>query len=381
MWLTTEKKEKIREKDRERKRAKKRAMEVLQEKRRFHNRVRQSRYKYYHKLPKDEKRKGEILIANLERYVKENKEVDDCLLKRISCLASCNHREANDVNHKLNRIKTLNAQSRTKEKNILVAELRFKYTTIKRIANIAGLKRQRVHKIFKIGSQMKQHKGTIRKNKKMKEVEDFLKHESVSSTLPGKKFAKKRYLNDTIHQTYRKFLKQRKEKNEKISFTAFKNYRPKYIKLLRDTPFLQCLCNYCINTEMMKKMMHAIGLQGLGANKYRIVDQTVCETRIKQYGAHQEFPKKNCIERKCKACGPKKFTALLKENNKEMIQTNMRVRFWEWVIRNGYIPTRMQMQCTLVASLKRLEQHLQMISAHLFRADWHKNVFIRQNLI
>ena len=50
----------------------------------------------------------------------------------------------------------------------------------------------------------------------MREVEDFLKHESVSSTLPGKKFAKKRYLNDTINQTYRKFIKQREENVDSI---------------------------------------------------------------------------------------------------------------------------------------------------------------------
>ena len=98
-----------------------------------------------------------------------------------------------------------------------------------------------------------------------------------------------------------------------LSFAVLK---PKNVKTVDKQTFGGCLCERCVNVELLRKSLNSL-LPSTGKirNRYHLSDITVCP--------YEHFPKLECVQRKCEVCGVNKglkdvITLLQDQNSKDI---------------------------------------------------------------
>ena len=147
-----------------------------------------------------------------------------------------------------------------------------------------------------------------------------------------------------------------------------RSYLPGFIKLSGQTPFSQCLCDYCENCELLLKSLHAIGMKGLPGNKYNAIDVTVCDLRQDQFGSMYKYPLKTCIYWQCENCGLEDFRNSLKQMNLSLWQSKDRISWHRWQSVEGMsAPQKCLIKGSVPKVIDELIDVLHGLSSHLFR--------------
>ena len=162
--------------------------------------------------------------------------------------------------------------------------------------------------------------------------------------------------------------------------TTVHGYRPKYVLLAGKTPLNQCLCDYCENCELLMKALTAVGVQGIAANKYTAVNQTLCPQREEQFGTHYQFARHDWVMRNCGLCGKAKMMVIL-DLNKEMLNKSIKWHKWK-TLEGKTAPQKVEIKGSIRNAINDYVTVVDNISDHLFRANWNRNVFdyIKGNL-
>ena len=225
--------------------------------------------------------------------------------------------------------------------------------------------------------KQKIHKSSQIANARKQEFKGFLLQDSISFEHPGKKYAGKRFLRDTLEVTRQKYLQQPEfHKHGIISLLSMKEYRPGYIMLCNKTPLDQCLCDECENFEQLLKALKAVGMKSVPSNRYAAVDCVVCEDRCQQVGTNFTFPKQECIEGNCQNCGTAVLEGILCKENIDMVTQNRLITWRKWVTWTGKsAPEKCQIKGTIQQAISELVQMLQSLEGHLFRANLNCNMF------
>ena len=200
--------------------------------------------------------------------------------------------------------------------------------------------------------------------------------DTVTYSHPCKRYAGKRFLLDTWEQIYHKYLQQTQFHTHGImSKTTLRCYKPKYILLSGCTPLNQCLCDYCENCELLRRALVAVGVIGIPSNKYTSVESTLCDLRMGQFGTDYEFCMHKCISRQCEHCGKDKLGDVIRRMNENLLTTNRSLTWHRWKSIEGRAPQKCPIKGTLRAAVNEFLEIVEKISEHLFRANWHRNIF------
>ena len=352
------------------------------------NRIRQLAFKDREKMPKDYKSFVLVaahLIKNAHRYYSSEemggvKGVLDCY-SAIGCVLSEENSELSEdvckhVNKKLREIRTLKRQNRIREQQELVVKLKQQYGTYRSLSSAAGVALKTIH-CWCSEPKERKHKATSRAELRKEEFTNFLMQDTITYSHPCQKYAGKKFLLHTWEEIYKRYEKQQEfHKHGLISKTTMRVYKPKYILLSGSTPVNQCLCDICENCDLIRKALVATGIRNVPPNKYLCLDVSFCEIRQGKFGTTSLFPKKNCITRSCEECGVWKLRKELEENNKELLQLNRRTSWHKWKNVDSFsVPQKCEIKGTLKAAVNEFLVIVEEISNHLFRANWHQNVF------
>ena len=362
-----------------------------EEKVREQNRIRQLAFKARGYMPKDYRSYCLVaahLVKNAHRYYKDedvkNEEIAE--QKQAFKLDPKTEKETacKEVNKKLREIRTLKRQNRIREQQELVAELKVNYGTYRAIKELSGLPLKTLHE-WCAKPKDREHKGTSRANLKRQEFINFLMQDTITYCHPCKKYAGKRFMLHTLNEVYARYQSQTQfQTHGLISKTTMRVYKPKNIFLSGSTPITQCLCDTCENCELIRKALLAAGVKGVPSNKYECLDATFCRIREGKFGTEYKFPPLKCIQRTCEDCGRHKLAEALFESNAELLKTNKRMTWHRWQTIDGKtVPKKCEIKDSLKAGLNEFLDVIESISNHLFRANWHRNVFqyIRSHLM
>ena len=208
--------------------------------------------------------------------------------------------------------------------------------------------------------------------------------DTISYSHPSKKYADKKFLMHTWNDIYKKYQEQTDfHEHGKISKTTMRKYKPKYILLSGQTPANQCLCDICENCDLIRKALIASGLKQIPVNKYACVDSTLCNLRLGKFGTKNSFPPIDCVNRECTDCGKLALKKLISENNCELLNTNKQISWHRWqTVEGRSVPRKLEIKGTLRSAMNEFLDIVEDISDHLFRANWHRNVFqyVKSNL-
>ena len=111
-----------------------------------------------------------------------------------------------------------------------------------------------------------------------------------------------------------------------VSFSKFVSLRPKSVKTMNKNHLNGCLCEYCANLEMkvkaLKKTVPIVEGKESGFvvnGRYDLLKMTLC---ARKEGA--QFHERECIDRKCSKCGPKKLETQVKSalNRTKLTKSN-----------------------------------------------------------
>ena len=110
----------------------------------------------------------------------------------------------------------------------------------------------------------------------------------------------RRYLQQTIKDTYQRFRTEDPENN--LSFSHFAKLRPPTIKLASQLPMQLSVCERCANVDIALKSLgqsltEKVKAEFVLTNKHIFLAKTLC-----QKGADGYYTKA-CYERKCNRCG------------------------------------------------------------------------------
>ena len=388
------------------------------EKMKEQNRIRQIAFKVRQKMPKDYDsfcKVAEHLVKNAHRYKKlENaEEVGNEFLFKVKNEEmspeikkenlSCDEQKATDIvnsaikleesgdpckdaNKMLREIKALKGQNRLTEQQECVRKLKEKVDSYRDISKTTGIPLKTVHDWCSVSRECK-HKGTERANLKKEEFRNFWMQDTITYSHPGKRFANKKFLIHTWDELHKRYVQQPEfHQHGMISKTTMRGYKPKCILLSGKTPVNQCLCDHCENINLIIRALVARGLKNVPSNKYNCLDSTFCSIRNGQFGTSYSFAPKACIRRTCSNCGVQKLRDMIETNkcNQELLKTNKTLTWHRWQIVEGKSsPMKQEIKGTLRSAVNEFLTIVKDLSAHLFRANWNRNVFqyLRSNLM
>ena len=258
----------------------------------------------------------------------------------------------------------------------MVGELKAVYGSYRNISQISGIPLKTVHcwcSILKI----RQHKGTSHAAMKREEFTNFLMQDTVSYSHSSQKYAGKKFLLHTWNEIYKIYEQQEEyHKHGLISKTAMRLYKPKNILLSGATPPNQCLCDVCENCELIQKALLASGVKSIPHNKYACVDVTLCSIRQGKFGSTYSFPPLACIKRDCGECGKRLLEKVLQDDNRDLLTFNYKITWHQWQVVKGHtVPQKLEEKGTVRSAMNEFLDTIESIAAHLFRADWNRNVF------
>ena len=284
--------------------------------------------------------------------------------------------ECMNVNKKLREIRTLKRQNRIREQQSLVQKLKEGKGSYRKISAISGVALKTIHE-WCAEPKAREHKGTARKILKQEEFTNFLMQDTITFCHPCKRYAGKRFLMSTWEETYKQYLKQPGfHKNGVLSKTRMRFLKPKNIKLAGSIPLNQCLCDYCENCDLMMKALVAAGVKGIPRNRYSVIDSTLCDVRFGQFGTDFEFCSHTCISRKCEQCGKKVLKDKIYELNSDLLKINKSISWHRWTkLEDKSGPQKCPFKKPLKTAINEFLDIVHDLSEHLFRANWHKNIF------
>ena len=293
--------------------------------------------------------------------------------------------EFKEANRKIRNVRTLKYQNRIEEQKAEIESLRKEYGTLKNIADVSGIPVKTVYKWCTEGKGNNKVKKRVELSKlRRQEYESFLLQDTISFPHPCKKYSGKRYLKYTIEETRKIYLSQPEyHKYGILSKTRMTDFRPLYIKLARNTPLAQCLCQGCENCEKMIRSLLGVGLKGLPGNRFAAVNAIMCNEHIKQHGTQFEFAPIDCINGVCNNCGVDALMRSIQSANVDLLQENKTITWQRWMPPPGKkVPDIVHIKGSLQQGLQYFIDTLRNLSAHIFRSNWNHNIFeqVKKNL-
>ena len=240
-----------------------------------------------------------------------------------------------------------------------------------------------IYRLFQSKAPVK-NESVYTKKLKTEEKEEIRKH-SISkfnaNIFPTACFGRYYYLWCSISQLHADWLNS----HWKVSRTTIYRNLDKNVKPMKKIPHLQCYCKECSNLESKGRALFHEHMPGTSGNARHSVEQTWCQYTSHQYRYRkrdifhtgiQQFPKMNCVNRKCGKCGIEILRQqiniavswihnLSKTNDKLDIKFGKVIEWEEW----GYVNKKLESitrRSTLRNLLDKYLTHLHSMSLHRF---------------
>lgn len=133
-------------------------------------------------------------------------------------------------------------------------------TSLRALARTAGMHVSQVHQMIK-GRKSRVVKGKKVSLELRNQIILFFMRDTVSQQIPIMRFSKLFFLRQTEDETYQMFVQHQNEIKGRIiaQQTLFK-YKPKWCRIMGDTPNQECLCNSCLNFRLLADALIAAGV-------------------------------------------------------------------------------------------------------------------------
>ena len=345
-------------------------------------RTRESRFrkKLASQLPKDPALKAELLAKSIEKQSPRSRKF---IMHRLSLpsgtvkkkLALCKS-VTESVQDTLRQVAKSRSSRNLRLKRLMASALmvRTKHTTLLRKLGVSWKLAKRVKRM-----DLEPGWEDIRKQRKdslpddtIKSVTDFFERGDVSHDIPNARapvaengnIKSRKVMESSLHVGYRRY----KDANpNRISYSKFKQLRPKTVLPFTQNKFRECLCEYCVNIDLYLKAINLKGQESLIHDKYEASRMTVCPK-----GTEPEY-KKECIDRKCEQCGTKLVKKHLQHLLEQHSDSQVHWHHWERVNTAGataFRTMKVQKEGKLSELVDVLLKELEPFSLHLFNAKW-----------
>jgi hypothetical protein len=142
-------------------------------------------------------------------------------------------------------------------------------------------------------------------------LEDSAVHLPVKKRVSKKTLIPKAVLQRPMGELHTEFKVQ--NPSLQIGYSKFCEFRPAHILLHNSNKLCQCLCEYCINIELMIRAVNRISVSCKRPeykipDVYKLSSRTVCP---REEGA--QFHKQACVTRECQHCGVQGITTWLNQ--------------------------------------------------------------------
>jgi hypothetical protein len=262
-----------------------------------------------------------------------------------------------------------------------VAKLKATYS-IRQAAKKLGMTYSELHRYSSVLS--KANEKSVMKSDLLA-VEQFLNKSNVSQPIPYKKYANKRYLRQSLQETYKMYVGEQKLLgNRVLSKTAMYNAKPKHIKCMGKIPFRDCQCSDCVNHSLLADALLAINVKGITRKCTMAVIHSLCQLEsgtpkdpddIKSY--HRD-----CIFRLCSSCGMNSYKQKIIDMNCDWDMSKV-VVWHKWMNikrsahdkRKGKKFSKVFFSDTLEELLDTYTRSLMKMSTHIFNFRWQGSQF------
>ena len=210
-----------------------------------------------------------------------------------------------------------------------------------------------------------------------KEVKNF--YVDNSTEIPDKEGKGRSILQKPFRELHEEFVRERFN----ISIGTFHKLKPEKCINMSHNKFITCLCEYCVNIDLLVKSLSRYNiLPEKAVSKYDVLNMTLCQDLdVSNMGSDQFM----CIERKCMSCGIKKLLDQLNHSDE-----NIQIKYDNWVTANSTTLKGKKISRKILKPfevevdkvVKELCRQLESFPHHIFVAAWQKKSFqnLKQNL-
>ena len=280
-----------------------------------------------------EKKSGKLIITNLKS------------IKRKRQLARM---------ETLKKLKSIKKNKNFQEHRRFVRELKAKYNSLRKASVLLGVRWNTLQRMCSFPLASKSDNESIK---------DFYINSEISITLPDKKSVGVHYLNRTLNAAYEEYLKTGK----KVSFSTFYRLKPKRMKLQRQTPNRQCICEICANCNLALEALSKAGIKVCSTDLRKVTKRTVCSV-----------PTMECIKRICERCGVQ--NVINDWVSKWDVGKKVSWKRWVFVTEKGSCNIKRKLVLSNISGdgeqlIEMITKDLGPLALHLFNADWHHKQF------
>lgn len=313
--------------------------------------------------------------------------------EKLPCLNSDNK---NAVDSKLRKIAVLKTKRKFSDAKQVAGDLLTEYGSCSQIVARSSEYRSNVYRLLSCSSgRNKDQDSYIRKlsdETKNEIVSTFLDAE-VSYDLPDTKYVGLKFMSCTMEEAYQMYL-QRCSSSRVVAKSTFMKLKPDNIRTIQDTPLRGCKCEVCCNFGFLRDTLVGKGFKGIPKGHTAAIEASWCPFRNdrkpftidpKVGFSFEEFPKKECVVRKCSECGILRYSNSLKELNHSLLESNDTVTYKQWEYQEasqnkkskatnrkmGMVYYSKPIQEVLAHYLK----HLHEMSLHQFNKLWQQKQF------
>ena len=141
-------------------------------------------------------------------------------------------------------------------------------------------------------------------------------------------------------------------------------------------PWINAYATVVRIVSKLLKSLQSIGMKEIPSNRYHAVDLIVCLERKNQVGCDFSFPKLECVSGNCESCGVRRLEEKIRNVNFKFFQERKIVTWCKWMVPVGKsAPEKSQVRGTVGQAITELMTMLTLLKGHLFRANWHRNLF------
>ena len=216
-----------------------------------------------------------------------------------------------------------------------VEELRTKYGSLNAVARKLGLTWGQFQKFYL--TRKKQRNLTRKIDDKMNaKALAFYREGPVGISLPEARYSKQRFLRMTLRKAWETYMETREPGERKMAYSTFAKRKPRDVKIQRMTPRNTTLCEPCCSFKLKSKALICAGMRGIHESTSLAINEIVCEYTSLLHNDNRQkaligkYGRRDCIIRKCSACGLAKYQAQLAEENEDLITQNPDITWHEY---------------------------------------------------
>lgn len=238
----------------------------------------------------------------------------------------CSDSKVHDILQKITKYKAKKQYKKAEEHISILKSQR----SLRASCKLSGMKWAKFQRLVAKHKELHANRRISQSDKN--ELHGFYRKTYVSFQLPYKRYSKYRYMRTTYKAAYALYRDEQQKKGKRVlRFSTFFKNKPKLIKPVIAVPYIECLCDTCVNFSLICQALRSSGMKGIEHSFTSNMVKSLCSYDCEHLAEAPDILqfRQKCVFRDCQDCGTGKAMINLRNMNED-VELMCDVQWYKW---------------------------------------------------